>query len=124
MDDGKMNLVLGNFRLELEHDIEPYDGDPRARYLMATFRIDPAPHLMPPPVVEFDNLLKKEHRNWIVADYKSWAMDDKAPDAPPDVTPAEKSAEERLEELRRLRDKGLITEEEYEQKRREIVDAL
>ncbi len=38
--------------------------------------------------------------------------------------PASSSAEARLEELARLHDKGLITSEEYHQKRDEIVKAL
>ena len=36
----------------------------------------------------------------------------------------EKTAEQRLSELTELRDRGLITYEEYENKRREILDEL
>jgi hypothetical protein len=46
-----------------------------------------------------------------------------APAAP--RTPAgSASAEERLTTLKRLHEKGLITDEEYQQKRREILQAL
>ncbi len=38
--------------------------------------------------------------------------------------PAEKDAERRLSELKLLRDRGLITKEEYERKRAEVVDGL
>ena len=48
----------------------------------------------------------------------------RAPQAQPTVAPAVKSAEQRLTELKLLLDKGLITQEQYELKRAEIVKAL
>jgi hypothetical protein len=52
--------------------------------------------------------------------------------APPPATPARKALdapavddiERRLETLKRLREKNLITEEEYQQKRKEILQLL
>jgi hypothetical protein len=45
--------------------------------------------------------------------------------APPAATsPAAADAERRLETLKRLYDKGLISNEEYQRKRKEIIDAL
>jgi hypothetical protein len=44
--------------------------------------------------------------------------------APAATTPAATDAEHRLETLKRLYDKGLISSEEYQRKRKEIIDAL
>jgi hypothetical protein len=40
------------------------------------------------------------------------------------VAEPEKTAEERLEELKSLLDKGLITQEEYDQRRQEILQSI
>ena len=45
-----------------------------------------------------------------------------APGAGP--PPAERNAADRIRELARLRDEGLITEGEYEAKRRELLEGL
>lgn len=42
----------------------------------------------------------------------------------PQVRESGKTANERLEELKRLKDKSLITDEEYEKKKKEILDEL
>jgi hypothetical protein len=44
--------------------------------------------------------------------------------APAATSPAAADAEHRLETLKRLYDKGLISSEEYQRKRKEIIDAL
>ena len=44
-----------------------------------------------------------------------------APSAPP---AEEKSVEEQLERIRELRDKGILTEEEYQAKRKDIIDKM
>lgn len=46
------------------------------------------------------------------------------PADPQSSSPAVRPAEERLRELRSLLDAGLLTQEEYETRRRNVVDAL
>jgi Short C-terminal domain len=47
-----------------------------------------------------------------------------APPAPAPAAPAAEDAEQRLTQLKRLYDKGLITKSEYEKKRQEIIKSL
>lgn len=148
--DDRLHLVLGNFLFEISNEDQPYSGDPRARYSLGTFRLDPGPHNTAPPVVADDPWLKKEHTNWTVVTLANWAPkprpedeDETAepetpPATPPSPVPAvapaeqppplapveERSVEERLLELKALLDKGLITPEEYEKKRAEILGAI
>jgi hypothetical protein len=125
--DGKLNLVLGNFRLILARDSEPYDGDPRARYAMTTYRMDPGKNFGPPPIDKNDEWLKREHNNWVVADLSVLTQEPEQPNEQPKEQPAPKPAqtvEERLEQIKILLDKGLITPEEYEAKRKEILGDL
>jgi hypothetical protein len=44
--------------------------------------------------------------------------------ASPQAGKSDKAANERLEELKRLKEKGLITDEEYEKKKKQILDEL
>ncbi len=147
--DETLHLVLGNFNFELSNEDQPNTGDPRARYSLGTYRLDPGPHNAPPPLVADDPFLKKEHTNWTVVALANWAPrprvdedDDEAeaattpppavaPTPAPTPAPAEpappaetRSVEERLLELKALLDKGLITPEEYEKKRAEILGAI
>jgi hypothetical protein len=46
-----------------------------------------------------------------------------APAAPPPVDPG-RSAEDRLRQLQQLRDGGLVSAEEYDERRRAILDSL
>lgn len=57
---------------------------------------------------------------------KPLASREASPDPPAAVVPAAApgSAEQRLSTLNRLRDKGLITDEEYSEKRKQILDEL
>jgi hypothetical protein len=43
---------------------------------------------------------------------------------PPPVQPPPKSAEERLQELQGLRDRGLVTPDEYEAQRKQILNSI
>lgn len=148
--DDRLHLVLGNFNFELSNDDQPYTGDPRARFSLGTFRLDPGPHNSPPGLVADDPYLKKDHTNWTVVALANWAPKPRPedeeetaePETPPATPPAplpaatpaerptppapveERSVEERLLELKALLDKGLITPEEYEKKRAEILGAL
>jgi len=47
-----------------------------------------------------------------------------SPDSSPDAPPFPKSTEQRLADLEGLKQKGLITPEEYEQQRKRILDEL
>jgi len=115
---GKLHLVMGNFRLELSHESEPFKGDPRTRFRLGTNRIDPGPFHAVPPVVPEDPFLKKNHHNWVVIDLAA------VPEKKEDPVAVRRSAEERLEELNRLLEKGLITQEEFDQKRKVILEEL
>ncbi|MBZ0270746.1 SHOCT domain-containing protein [bacterium] len=121
----KLNIVMGNFRLEMVNDIDPYDGDPRKRYQLATYRIDPTPQNLPPPIDENDEILKREHHNWTIVNVAAVREAQKAKTETPAASPpAPRDSAERLADLKRLFDQGLITQEEYDAKRREILDEL
>ena len=119
--DGKLHLVIGNFRYELDQEgSEAYRGDPRLHFSMESSRIDKGEYNGPPPVEENTKYLHKEHLNWTVVDLQTFTPSQKkTEEAAPRM-----SAEERLEQLKKLFDKGLITQEEYEAKRKEILEEL
>jgi hypothetical protein len=125
VDGKKLHLVLGNFRFEMSQDAEPYEGDPRDRYALTTYRIEPGAFFAPPALDPKDKVFKKGHNNWTVVDLdamRAKAQEVKTPETP--KPPEARSTEERLKELKDLLDKGFITQEEYDRKRQEILEKL
>ena len=131
--DGKFHLVLGNINFEVlestDRKAEPYGLDPRDRIdfpherLTVLAGVGVGAGAAPPPVIPGDRWLGQERRNWLVFDLHRNA------DATPSPTidsprPSSGDAAERLKRLKDLREQGLITAEEYEKKRLEIVQGL
>ncbi len=119
--NGKLHLAIGNFRFEPDQrESEPYRGDPRFHFSMESCRIDKGEYNGPPAVEKSIEYLRKEHFNWTVVDLQTFiptpvVKDEGAP---------RMSVEERLEKLKELHGKGLITDEEYDSKRKEILSEL
>ncbi|MCB9475889.1 MAG: SHOCT domain-containing protein [Deltaproteobacteria bacterium] len=132
VEDGRLNLVLGNFRLELHKDEEAYPGDPRSKFSLMNYKLDPGSFYGPPAVEPSDDYRRKEHDNWLVVDVaalpdmpvKTDAAAAPAPTPTPVLPQEERTTAERLQELQNLHDQGLISDEEFEAKRREILDEL
>ncbi|MDP8221884.1 MAG: SHOCT domain-containing protein [Candidatus Lernaella stagnicola] len=148
IEGNKLHLVLRNVDYEvINRDQEPRRGDPREHFLFNArrLRVNPEAGFDKPPVVPGDKRLDEARRNWLVFDLARFfepqtgdtvikerlpevkqgpAGEEIRPDKPkirPDDT---KTAAERLAELKELYEKGLITEEEYNRKRNEILEEL
>ena len=135
--DGRFNLVLGNISFALTEKVsgtaEPSWIDPRDLKTFENVRLTSkaSDFGVAPPLVSGDRWLGSERRNWLVFDFA--APPAPAPEGPPSVTaPAARAPEssvpsdpaERLRLLKVLRDRGLITADEYEKKRQEILKGL
>ncbi len=123
--DGRLHLVLGNVDFELiDPDKERYRGDPRDRFIFNSRRLlsDPAAGYAKPPVVKGDRWLDKERRNWLVFDLAKFAAPAAA--TAPAPAPEKDDVETRLLKLKDLFEKGLITEDEYREKRKKILEGL
>ncbi len=119
--DDKLHLVIGNFRFEDDQrDTEPYRSDPRLYFSMESSRIDKGDYNAPPLVDKQQKHLRKEHLNWTVVGLRTFMPTPEKLEKPAPSM----SLEERLGQLKQLFDKGLITPEEYELKRKEILSEL
>lgn len=154
VQDGKMNFVLGNLNFEMTDNDEPYKGDPRDRFSIGALKLNEEDGLIHPPVDKADRYLRRPHNNWLIIDYKAvlGIKDGKSPErtiikpvneplpvekVEPEATPEpvekveeektpapEVSLEERFEKLKELFEKGLITEEEFNKKKEELLNQL
>lgn len=137
--DKKLNIVLANLNFELSDSDDPYAGDPRNRYTLGALRFNEEDGMNHPPVDPTDSFLKRPHNNWLLIDIpkilKEAAPDPEAQPRIEQVKPVdekiekpeekpEKSLEERLLELKELLDKGLITQEDFEKKKAELLEQL
>lgn|GEM_PF-1380370 len=124
--DGKFNLVLGNINFEAlestDRKAEPYSLDPRDRIEFPHVRLTvlAGAGAAPPPVIPGDRWFGQERRNWLTFNLGAFL----SPPTTDSPRPASGDAAERLKRLKDLREQGLITAEEYEKKRLEIVQGL
>jgi hypothetical protein len=138
--DGRLNLVLANDRtvIDRENMAVADEDDPLYVYEQDGFKILPVKHQR---MVKADRALRDQEgelpKNWVVMDYReilasqpvqpepslqSPAMQSNPPGPALSVEPAPASPiEEKLRVLKRLREEGLITEEEYQIKRKELL---
>jgi Short C-terminal domain len=136
--DGKLNLVLGNVNYELlDPDHDRLNSDPRDHFVFPGRRLleNAEAGFAAPPVIKGDRYLRGEHRNWLVFDLATFFAEPEpeATPAPAEVAPAptpEPTPEPvddvatRLQKLKELFDQGLITQEEYDAKRKAILEDL
>ena len=114
--DDRLHIVFSPLLVaedELEEATDGIPTDPRRRYELKQRRIFAEPPVLYPPRDEGNPLLKKPHTNWAVVDVKRLGEAEAGSDI-----------EARLKKLKELFEKGLITEEEYEQKKKEILEDL
>ncbi len=134
---GKLNLVIDNISYVENIDMQPSRLDPRDAATSETTRlIAKSPDVVgaAPALVSGDRWLGHERTNWLVFDLAPAATPPAAVAAPATTAapagaasasaPAPLDPEERLHKLKDLKDKGLITPEEYEKKRQEILKGL
>ncbi len=133
--DGKLNLVTTNINFNLhEEEIDqdnvykkPEKGDPRDIFYSGVYRFITYPDkgISKPPIIEGDKWLKKEHYNWLVFDLEKLFSSQFEHEKQPQIDIPQKSdIKGRLKKLKELHDQDLISDEEYEQKRKEILNEL
>jgi hypothetical protein len=117
--DDRLQFILGNYRYiapSMISDTSVGLDNPLNTRDSGTATLVPGP---------FQTLHETDRRNlknrWLLIDFKSLLQNgEKAPSVVP-VPETETSLEERLRTLKRLRDEGLITEEEYSQKKQDLL---
>jgi hypothetical protein len=137
--EGKLNLVFDNIAYVENVDTMPSRMDPRDAKTSENVRLTAkAPEVRggPPALIPGDRWLGRERTNWLVFDLSPAGTPFEpqpvaaTPAVPPVMAPpptpaaAPANPEERLRRLKDLRDKGLITADEYEKKRQEILKGL
>ncbi len=115
--DDRFGIILGNYRYLPAPDTNvAYDpfSDPMDPQGNQTVRIAPGP---------FQELYKSERsrlkNRWLLIDYKALLSSSSEQQTQTPEIPA--GLEEKLSTLKRLRDQGLITEEEYQEKKKELL---
>jgi len=140
--NGQLNLVFGNIAYVENVDTTPSKIDPRDATTSDQVRLVVKAtdlHGRPPSLVPGDRWLGRERRNWLVFDLSLAAVQPPEPPpvaatpvpsapaaaaAPPAPVAAPADPADRLLRLKNLLDRGLITAEEYEKKRQEILKGL
>lgn len=125
VQEGKFHLVIGNLNFELiNRDLEVWRHDPRDHFYFDSIRlhVDPERGISKPPVIKEDKWLRKPRVNWLVFEPDTLLAATTPEETPEPATPS--TVEERLKKLKELYEQGLINEEEYNNKRREILEDL
>jgi hypothetical protein len=133
--EGKLNLVFDNIAYVENVDTAPSRMDPRDAKTSENVRLTAkAPEVRggPPALVPGDRWLGSERRNWLVFDLASTSFaappeQPRSAAAPGPAAPEPSASPDPAERLRRLKDlldRGLITADEYEKKRQEILNGL
>ena len=133
--EGKLNLVFDNIAYVENVDTAPSRMDPRDAKTSENVRLTvKAPEVRggPPALVPGDRWLGSERRNWLVFDLASTSFaappeQPRSAAAPVPAAPEPSASPDPAERLRRLKDlldRGLITADEYEKKRQEILNGL
>ena len=123
IQNGKLNLAFRNLGYQqiLETDLRSRQ-DPIRTYVGEYDLVLPPNAEWPAQALDAQGQLKR--RNWIA--FPVAALTDakpKPPEAPAPAAP-ERSVEDRLRELKNLLDQGLITPQDYEHKKQEILREL
>ncbi len=136
LDKEKLNFVFTNINVEItghsrigiKGNIDDFKtGDPRQQTPSRLYRFDfqPGKNYHKPLVVEGDQWLSEEQTQWLIFDIKSDYAILPAKESSTSSKPSPKAGiEERLKKLKELHTKGLITDQEYEEKRKEILKEL
>ncbi|MBI4382921.1 MAG: SHOCT domain-containing protein [Nitrospinae bacterium] len=126
----RLHLLLANYRLEvtMPNILDRLRKDPLFVNVPPVYALVPGKHqTLEEKRGQLGRILKSEVQDLSI-DYNSALTDQ--PDAPrfatPDApaSPTVSPVEERLRTLQRLKDDGLITEKEYQEKRKEILKDL
>ena len=129
IQNAKLNLVLSiaELRYEIGSAIQ-YEEAAKGIFKLRQLRLHPNPekNIKKPPVIEGDRWLNKEHDNWLVIDIQSFRNRFAA--AEDEVQSKEPYKKEnplaRMKMLKKLHDSKMITDEEFEKKRKEILEQL
>jgi hypothetical protein len=115
--DDRLGVILGNYRylpIPDAHDLYNQFSDPLDTQGSQTFTIVPGP---------FQELYKSGRsrlkNRWLLIDYK--ALLSSSPEQQTKTPEIPEGLEEKLSTLKRLRDQGLITQEEYQEKKKELL---
>lgn len=123
---GKIHVVMLNVKKENTKDNRPQGGDPREHVSLPFKRINPTEEISYPPVIPGSRFLDKPHYNWAVIEMDASSGQKKEMDVEAEKTlnVEKKDLIERMKILKDLYEKDLITEEEYDRKKEEILNEL
>lgn len=128
MEEGRLNLVFSNINFEIRgDDAELKDGDPRLHppELFYQFVVDRESGFDHPAIDETKPGLSEKKPQWLVFELDTFL---KSNPGQMDKEKAKSSSADdpakRLMQLKRLHEQNLITDEEYQQKRQQILGEL
>lgn len=116
--DDKLQLVFSSLLVKEEKwKEEGKKDDPRKIYSLELKRVYADAPVSYPDVDKQNRMFKDIHSNWAIVDLEYI-------ETRPEKQQTDMSIEERLKKLKELLDAGLITQEEYEEKKQEILKEL
>jgi hypothetical protein len=134
--NNQLHLILANYRhsVSMKHIREQLWQDPLHSNTSPSYEILPGPNQKLERGQTLGGMLSADAPELII-DYKpllatppappSWLSPESAPKGSPSATPpASASIEEKLRALKNLRDQGLISEDEYRDKKKQLLDRL
>ncbi|MCP4754763.1 MAG: SHOCT domain-containing protein [Proteobacteria bacterium] len=128
LKDGRFNLILNNVDFEIVGNedelvlVDPRDAPASKHFRLA---VDPEQGYVRPSIVEDDPWLGDERMKWLVFDLeKLLAANPVKKDAVQADQSGDLSIGERLKKLKKLFDQELITDDEYAEKRKKILEEL
>lgn len=143
--DGKLHIVFLNLKSEVAKNKRPRGGDPREWFSLGFKRINYTEEMSAPPVIPGTRFFDKPHDNWVVIDavsllnpkketnakveepetvYQPNKIKETSAEARVPETFTRKSLVDRMRILKELFDNDLITEQEYQKKKEEILNEL
>lgn len=124
--DGKLHIVLLNLKAENTKDNRPRSGDPRECFSLGFKRLILSKVVSAPRVIPNSQFFDKPHENWAVINMKALSSpkEEAGGTSAESMTHEKKNLIDRMKILKDLYNKDLITEEEYERKKQEILDEL
>ena len=126
--EGQFNLVLGNINFDLHNSQEQRSlADPREQNADKFYRIvfGAEKGYEKPPIVPDHQWLAEEQMQWLVFDVDAFLSSRPLEKETTSPNPLSKGAfKERLQKLKELHEQELITDQEYESKRKTILEEL
>lgn len=127
VQEGKLHLVLANYKYVTAkgHDIRRLRHEPRLMFSEPYHKIVPGEGVIPVNSASLKHLLLSDPQHFMVDQQALLSRSPRPNSSSAEIEiQAERNSEERLRQIEILHEKGLISHEEFQAKRQEILDSL